>query len=234
MVNREHNRIGIIVAMSKEFELVKMLIDNVQTKIILGFEFAIGKIGDKEIFLQKCGIGKVNSAIATGEMIRNFSPDCIINTGVAGGLDRSIDVSDIVVGLETVYHDFYCGEIGDHIQELGYPEFISANVSLVESLRATSLDNPTIKFGLICTGDQFITNVQELESIKSKHPNALAVDMESNSIAHTCFMYKVPFVSFRIISDTPWVDNHGEQYLNFWNEAPQKTFALLSELLTKL
>ncbi|MGL5895086.1 MAG: 5'-methylthioadenosine/S-adenosylhomocysteine nucleosidase, partial [Bacteroidales bacterium] len=130
MINLKHNRIGIIVAMSKEFDLVKMLLEDVESKTILGFEFAVGRIGRKEIFLQKCGIGKVNSAIATVEMIRNFSPDCIINTGVAGGLDRTIDVSDIVVGSETTYHDFYCGDVGDHIQELGYPEFIKANDSL--------------------------------------------------------------------------------------------------------
>ncbi|MGL4412125.1 MAG: 5'-methylthioadenosine/adenosylhomocysteine nucleosidase [Bacteroidales bacterium] len=234
MINLKHNRIGIIVAMSKEFDLVKMLLEDVESKTILGFEFAVGRIGRKEIFLQKCGIGKVNSAIATVEMIRNFSPDCIINTGVAGGLDRTIDVSDIVVGSETTYHDFYCGDVGDHIQELGYPEFIKANDSLVSSLKLSSSSNSSIKFGLICTGDQFITKISELEAIKSKHSSALAVDMESNSIAHACFMYKVPFVSFRIISDTPWVDNHDEQYLNFWNEAPQKTFSLLSDLLSQL
>ena len=70
--------------------------------------------------------------------------------------------------------------------------------------------------------------------IKKKHPQGLAVDMESNSIAQVCFYYQIPFVSFRIISDTPWVDNHSEQYLNFWQEAPQKTFALLEKLLKKL
>jgi adenosylhomocysteine nucleosidase len=58
--------------------------------------------------------------------------------------------------------------------------------------------------------------------------------MESNSIAHVCFLRDVPFLSFRIISDTPWVDNHNEQYLNFWESAPQKNFSLLSGLIKNI
>lgn len=234
MSTKKYNRIGIIVAMSKEFELVRNLLADVRMESVLGFQFAIGKVGEKEIFLQKCGIGKVNSAIAAIEMIRNFAPECIINTGVAGGIDRSIAVADIVIGSETTYHDFYCGEVGDHMAELGYPEFIAANGDLIESLRAASAANEQVKFGLICTGDQFITNHQELELIKAKHPTGLAVDMESNSIAHACYMHQIPFVSFRIISDTPWVEDHEAQYLNFWDEAPQRTFELLKNLLANL
>ncbi|HOH74893.1 MAG TPA: 5'-methylthioadenosine/adenosylhomocysteine nucleosidase, partial [Paludibacteraceae bacterium] len=59
-------------------------------------------------------------------------------------------------------------------------------------------------------------------------------DMESNSIAQVCFYHQLPFISFRIISDTPWVDNHQQQYDNFWEEAPQKTFQLLKLLLAEL
>ena len=35
----------------------------------------------------KCGIGKVNAAAGTVELIRTFQPDCVISTGVAGGID---------------------------------------------------------------------------------------------------------------------------------------------------
>lgn len=227
-------KIGIIVAMSKEYELVKNLLVNPKEQKILTFDFCEGTIGDKEIVLLKSGIGKVNSTIATLEMISHFSPDCVINTGVAGGIDQSVRVADIIVGDASCYHDFYCGEVNDHQAELGYPEFISGDSKLIESLKTASADMDNVRFGLICTGDQFITNREELFKIKVKHPAGLAVDMESNSIAHTCFMHGVPYISFRIISDTPWVDNHEEQYLNFWDEAPQKTFALLQNLLSNL
>lgn len=234
MEKQEFKKIGIIVAMSKEYDLVRNLLVDAKEEHFLNFDFSVGHIGDKEIVLMKSGIGKVNATIATLELISHFKPDCIINTGVAGGIDQFVRVGDIIVGEESCYHDFYCGEVNDHQAELGYPEFIPADRALHASLLRTTEGMDNVKFGLICTGDQFITNREELFKIKAKHPAGMAVDMESNSIAHTCFMHKTPFVSFRIISDTPWVDNHEEQYLNFWDEAPQRTFDLLRSLLSNL
>ena len=70
--------------------------------------------------------------------------------------------------------------------------------------------------------------------IKEKFPEALYVDMESNSIAHVCAKMNKPFVSLRIISDTPWVEDHAEQYANFWTDAPVKNFELLKNILQAL
>jgi adenosylhomocysteine nucleosidase len=96
-------------------------------------------------------------------------------------------------------------------------------------------DNVTrIHAGLICTGDQFITSRDELDKIKSNFPAGLAVDMESAAIAQTCHIYGVPFVSFRIISDTPGVDKHIEQYENFWGEMADRSFAVTRSFLSKL
>ena len=73
------------------------------------------------------------------------------------------------------------------------------------------------------------------------HDNALyvcrrlfAVDMESAAIAQTCHIYGVPFVSFRIISDTPGVDKHIEQYENFWGEMADRSFGVTRRFLMKL
>ena len=68
-----------------------------------------GQLGEKEIVLTQCGIGKVCAAVGTVEMIRYFSPDYILNTGVAGGIDARLRVMDMVVGKEVVYHDVWCG-----------------------------------------------------------------------------------------------------------------------------
>jgi adenosylhomocysteine nucleosidase len=230
----KYNKIGIIVAMTKEYELVKSTLQNTVENEVHKFKFCTGSLGDKQIILMKSGIGKVNAAVASIEMIEIYTPDCIINTGVAGGIDRSLNVADIVIGEQTTYHDYYAGDVADHIKELGFPVNILADASMLNSLRTLGAKNNGIKFGLICTGDQFITNNVVLEQIKAKHPSGLAVDMESNSIAHVCFLRDVPFLSFRIISDTPWVDNHNEQYLNFWESAPQKNFSLLSGLIKNI
>ena len=55
--------------------------------------------------------------------------------------------------------------------------------------------------------------------------------MESASIAHVCYMNKIPFLSFRIISDTPGIEDNTTQYNRFWEEAPQKSFEIIKQLI---
>ena len=96
-------KIGIIVAMDKEFELLQGI-----------------QLPQHEIFLVKSGIGKVNAAIATINLLNEHHPDLVINSGVAGGIDTCLNVADLVIGSQTCYHDFYAGEVSDHLKELGF------------------------------------------------------------------------------------------------------------------
>lgn len=91
-----------------------------------------------------------------------------------------------------------------------------------------------IHAGLICSGDKFITDRKELDTIKNNFPEGLAVDMESGAIAHVCHLFKIPFISFRIISDTPGAENHFEQYLNFWGEMADRSFKVTHAFLSSL
>ena len=189
-------KIGIIIAMDIEY---RKLCDTLGGK-------AEGHINGNEVVLWQCGIGKVNATVGTMNLLRQHGPDCILSTGLAGGIDNGLSVMDVVVGSHTAYHDVWCGEGNDYGQIQGLPGRFEGDHTLV--LAALDLNeelngNPTIHAGLICTGDQFITNRQELDKIKGSFPEGLAVDMESCAIAHTCYKYNVPFVSFRIISDTP-------------------------------
>lgn len=227
-----YKRIGLLVAMDSEFDLARGLLGDA-SEIRLGSRRGLtGAIGDKETVLLKTGIGKVNAACTALELMDGWHPDAIINTGVAGGIDRCLSVGDIVVGTATCYHDFYAGEVTDHLKELGFPDPLPAHSGLLDPLRrAASGLGDGVKFGLICTGDQFITNNDALKVIKGKRPDGLAVDMESNAVAHACFTRGLPFVSFRVISDTPWVNDQAAQYARFWEEAPQKNFRLLRGLI---
>ena len=176
------------------------------------------------LILTQSGIGKVCSATRTLNMIYHYHPDCILNTGVAGGIDISTQVFDIVTGKEIVYHDVWCGEENEPGQIPEYPARFYSDPELLE--KALSLQTSTrIYSGLICSGDQFITNRKELDKIKA------TVDMESASIAHVCYMNKIPFLSFRIISDTPGIEDHTTQYNRFWEEAPQKSFEIIKQLI---
>ena len=226
-------RIGIITAMSSEQQQLVNLLSNKSERAEGPFNYIEGTIGDNTMILMQCGIGKVNAAAGTVELIRNFHPDCIISTGVAGGIDTCLKVMDVVVSQHIVYHDVWCGEGNEYGQVQGLPATFSGNGTLLKT--ALSLDTSTkIHSGLICTGDKFITDRSELEVIKKNFPEGLAVDMESGAIAQTCHLYQTPFISFRIISDTPGAENHMEQYQNFWGEMANRSFHVTETFLKAL
>ena len=228
-------KIGILVAMSVEFNQLFRLMEDKSTASEGGTEFTTGKIGQHEIILMQCGIGKVNAAMGTTLLIRHFAPDCIISTGCAGGIDARLSVMDVVVSRELVYHDVDCGttlgcELG---QVQGLPLRFQGDRRLVDA--ATGLDTTTqIHAGLICTGDQFITSRETLDKIKQNFPDGLAVDMESAAIAQVCYLQGVPFVSFRVISDTPGADGHQQQYEGFWTDMADRSFGVTRDFINGL
>ena len=226
-------KLGIITAMGSEYDqLAQLLADKVEQNEGR-HQYITGHLGDNELVLMQCGIGKVNAAAGTADLIHAHHPDCIISTGVAGGIDKCLKVMEVVVSSRIVYHDVWCGEGNAYGQVQGLPLYFEGNRTLLDC--ALGLASETrIHDGLICTGDKFITDRTELNEIKKQFPDGLAVDMESGAIAHVCYLNKISFISFRIISDTPGVKDHYKQYLNFWEEAPKRSFEMIKVLITAL
>ena len=226
-------KIGIITAMSSEQKQLANQLENPTERKEGPFTYTEGTIKNNTIILMQCGIGKVNAAAGAVEMIHNFAPDCIISTGVAGGIDSCLNVMDVVVSSRIVYHDVWCGEGNAYGQIQGLPLYFTGNETLFQC--AISLDTETaIHGGLICSRDLCSTDRQELDTFKANLPVGLAVDMESASIAQVCHLYEVPFISFRIISDTPGAEKHLEQYKNFWGEMADRSFHVTEAFLKAL
>ena len=140
-------KIGIIVAMDKELRQLQALFN------------------DGNVRVEKCGIGKVNAALGAQRMINEFHPDCIISSGCAGGNGDDINIQDVVVSAQLCYHDVYCGDNCDPGQVQGLPRLFKGDERLVE-LASTLKTDVHIVSGLICSGDQFITNRDELDVIE--------------------------------------------------------------------
>ena len=203
-------KIGIIVAMDKELKQLQEVFRN------------------SDVLVQKCGIGKVNAALGAQRMINEFHPDCIISSGCAGGNGDDINVQDIIVSKELCYHDVYCGKAIDDTtvygQVQGLPARYQADPELLR--KALSLQTSDIRLhqGLIVTGDWFVDSKEKMREIIGHFPEAKAVDMESCAIAQTCCINKVPFISFRVISDIPLRDTDASQYHNFWDTVAEHSF----------
>ena len=224
-------KIGIIVAMDKELQQLQQLFT------------------DGNVLVRKCGIGKVNAALGAQQMINEFHPDCIISSGCAGGNGDDVQIQDVVVSSELCYHDVYCGTAIDNTtqygQVQGLPARYQADPYLLEKAQNLSLHIPHsslltphstlhIHSGLIVTGDWFVDTKEKMRSIIEKFPEAKAVDMESCAIAQTCYINKVPFISFRVVSDIPLRDTDASQYHNFWETIAQNSFQVTKTFVESL
>lgn len=221
--------IAVIVAMQKELNSLSTLLTDMNQEQHNGFNYITGHMGNARLVLHQCGMGKVNAAVGASELIHNYSPDYIISSGVAGGLDPLAQIMHVVAADSVVYHDLFTGAAAEEDIERPYP----CDPTLIDTARQLSqtTKHTTIHIGQICTGDQFVTELDKLLHIKHNHPEALAVDMESCAIAHTCHIYHIPFISFRIISDTIGAEHHVEEYDNFWAEMADHSFAVVKEYL---
>ena len=225
-------KILIIAAMSKELALlVPLLQDCKRHERENDIVVYIGKVGANEVIATQCGIGKVNSALMTNDLITMYKPDLVINSGVAGGTGNGVGICDVVVAEGVAYHDVWCGPGTEWGQAYGMPRIFEAGKEILKKAHSIFDKNTKVHFGLICSGDIFVSRPEEVAHIKRLFPHALAVDMESASIAHVCARRHVPFIAIRAVSDTPGEGENISQYEGFWEKAPRETFELVRQLL---
>ena len=93
---------------------------------------------------------------------------------------------------------------------------------------------PEFTNGLLVSGDWFMTEPEKLYKVKADFPNALAVDMESTSIAQACYLYHCPLMVIRQISDIVGEAHEQDVYEAFWENAPEEAAHLLLKILDKL
>lgn len=220
-------KIGIILAMQKELDLYIKNIEKYDVVTFHNRRFYTCKYNGMDLIIAVSGIGKVSASLTATSLINNFSPDLIINIGVSGGLDKRLNIGDWVLGLDLHYHDFWCGDDVDYENDPNVPHTYHSDTEIAERQQNCFK-------GLLCSGDQFITDIDKLAYIKSQYPDALAVDMESTAIAQTCDDYGVRFLCMRQISDVPGVENHGELYFSFWKNAPENSYKMFKNILDSL
>ena len=190
--------IAVIGAMQPEIELLKGRLNNRESHSFGAFEIHCGELHGKRIVLTLSGIGKVNAAAATATAILKFSPDCVINTGSAGGL------GDVVIGSETAHHDVDVTAFGYAIGQVPQlpPAFASDHALVTAAERAAAaFPNAAVRRGSIVSGDRFVHSSEAVAVIRKNFPDVQAVEMEAAAIAQTCAQFGLPFVVIRAVSD---------------------------------
>ena len=225
--------IGIIGALDIEVKDIISEMDNPTTKTFGQLHFTSGRIGKTDCVVAKCGIGKVNAAVCTQTMILNYSPDMIINTGIAGSTCEKTHIGSVVIADRVVQHDFDTTILGDEAGTLFLPEgniiYIPADAGTVQELEAacSGLEDVDYTIGTVATGDQFIGTLPARRAINDRF-SAVACEMEGGSIAQVCYINKIPFCILRSISDDSSGDEGAHvEYEIFSRSAAQKAVEII-------
>ncbi|NDJ58850.1 5'-methylthioadenosine/S-adenosylhomocysteine nucleosidase [Enterobacteriaceae bacterium 4M9] len=226
---------GIIGAMEEEVTLLRDKIDNRQTLKLAGCEIYTGTLNGVDVALLKSGIGKVSAAMGATLLLEHCKPDVIINTGSAGGLASSLKVGDIVVSSEVRYHDADVTAFGyEYGQMAGCPAAFVADDKLIGAAEQCieQLNLHAVR-GLVVSGDAFINGAENLAKIRTRFPQAIAVEMEATAIGHVCHNFGTPFVVVRAISDVADQESH-LSFDEFLATAARQSSLMVETLLQKL
>ncbi len=227
-------KVGIIGAMELEVSALKGQIKGITVKKKAGMEFCEGKIGETNVVVVRCGIGKVNAALCVQILCDDFGVSHIVNTGVAGSLNNDLNIGDILISKDAVHHDvdvtIFSYKIGE-VPQLGVREF-PADQGLIDAAeKAISENQPDLNYrvGRVASGDQFISSSEAKDRI-IKNFEADCAEMEGASIAHGAYLNGIPFVIIRAISDK--ADGSAEQdYPTFEKAAAAHCAKLVADML---
>ena len=224
-------RIGILCASDTELNpFFKYIQPSRITKKAM-LEFHSGRISGIEIVAVYSGVCKVNAAVAAQLLIDIFNVDGIINAGTAGGMHESICLFDTVISERTLYHDVAEDILTEFHPWLEHNSFQADKELYLAAQRYAQQSNYPVIFGTMVTGEQFIVD-EKREEINQKYA-PLSVDMETASVAHVCYVNKLPFLSVRTMTDTAThrgIENF-EQNCEFASErSAEITVGLLKQL----
>lgn len=196
--------VAVIGAMEQEIELLREAMDNAKSVSFGKFTAYEGEMAGKRMVLVLSGIGKVNAAVSTAWVIHQFAPDCVINTGSAGGVGKGLKVGDVVVGTEIAHHDVDVtafGYVWGQVPQLP-AVFVSDDLLVGKAKQAAEVfEGAAVEQGLIVSGDRFVHSSEAVAAIRKNFPDVQAVEMEAAAIAQTCAQFGLPFVVIRAVSD---------------------------------
>lgn len=221
---------GILGAMESEVKMILAHMENIKEEKVSGFTYYQGTYKNKDLVVTECSIGKVNSALSTQIMIDNFSPDFIINTGIAGGLDSRLEVLSLVIGEKLTFHDFDHNILKSYFP---YQEYFYADERAVKIVEEIAKDEGIHQLtGTIVTGDLFVEDSKKKDQLLKDY-SALCVEMEGAAIANTAFINNLPFIVVRTVSDL--ADDGGSMtYDEFKIEASDHSAKIVLNLVERL
>lgn len=196
-------KLGIIGAMDVEVAILKEKLENPKVTERAGYAFWSGRLAGFPVVIVQCGVGKVNAALCVQLLADLFEVTHVVNTGIAGSLDASLDIGDIVISTDVMYHDFHVGPFG---YPVGLVPGMDVRAFPADESLASLAQAACQRLGISCrrgrvvSGDRFVCETAVKEQIIA-NCGGLCTEMEGAAIAHAAYRNHLPVVILRAISD---------------------------------
>ena len=212
----------ILYAFSEEGKVLRDKIQVTRVDTVLGQEALNGTLENRTVVVCGSGVGMTNAAMMTQALIDHYRPSELIFTGIAGALDSTVSIGDLVVCSTWVTHDYvYWGKDSVQVQRVwsyspeedsvkAFTSYDADSTLLADARRvpADSLPMATVGGraprvfvgGVGVSGNAFIDNKEKRQWLTG-HFHALITDMESAAVVQVCRANGVPCLVVRSASD---------------------------------
>ena len=242
-----------ILGLPEETAAIAAAIDRPRATEENGVHFISGLLKDSRVVLGQIGYGKVNAAAGAALLINRLGVDAVISTGTAGALNPDYNQGDVVIGTDSIQHDF--GQVTTNgfvswqavgaLDGMKNPKWFPASEPLLTTAReagekihlrkadtSPGARDPKTFQGIIVTGDSFISDPVKSAQLRERYGGD-AVEMEGAAIAQVCFQAGIPFLNIRSLTDR--ADGGAFlQYAKFVSLASDNAAALVAEMLPHL
>lgn len=197
------------------------------------FQVHEGTLENQHVVICQSGVGKVAAAMTTQFLIDRYQPQAVLFTGVAGALNPSYEVGDMVLATDCVQYDMDARGLGFPVGNIPYTElrFFKSDSNLLHAAMSTSTGH-RIHQGRILTGDRFVTHeaLPQL-MILNQELKGDAVEMEGAAVAQVCIIHQIPFLIIRTISDKANADSPID-FPRFLPTVAQNSFAVVKHIFS--
>ncbi len=229
-------KIGILCAIPKEIKYFDLQLNSART---LGCRRFFRKKEERhDLTVVECGLGKVNAALVSTLLVQEFGCKLLIFSGVAGGIDPTMEIGEVVVGESLIQYDY--GALNDgHVQvyragsiPMGPPK-TSAEFRLdPEIKKIIKAVLPEVRMGTILTGDVFLQCEKKRKALYEQF-GAQAIEMEGGAVAQVAEQFGIPAIVVRCLSDLAGA-NGQKLSVGFLNTAAKNSFKTVQTLLKAL
>ena len=236
--------IGLICAIPQELAHLRATLTDSHSEEVAHTVFDTGTIDGHDVVLAGSGMGKVNAALVTTLLADRFGCRTVVFSGVAGGLDPTLSIGDVVVADRVIQHD--AGVLEDErirpyqpgydpiinpTDRLGY--FLDPDLLARVRQRLEGISLPgQIVYGTVLSGDQYLICATTRDRLRDEL-GGQAIEMEGGAIAQVCEAFGIPWLVIRALSDLAGGDALFD-FTTFVDQAAATSATILRRLLPVL